>query len=88
VKAASKVYAGDPVSGEVAYFLRTDKGLTPPKELVTDWERYKDLSIAHRLLAITVAMWREERRHMSPVEQLGVADELQADGFNSRLLFS
>ncbi len=53
-------YAGPVVSGEEAYFLRTDRGLDPLPDRVNGWDRYKQLVIAHRLRTITVQMIAED----------------------------
>lgn len=54
VSRGRKAYIGPPVSGEEAYFLRTDRGFDIRPEQVNGWERYKELVIGHRMRTITV----------------------------------
>lgn len=55
-----KVYEGPVVSGDEAYFLRTDHGFDLRPDQVDGWERYKQLVIAHRLRTITIKAIAED----------------------------
>jgi hypothetical protein len=76
INPGSKPWQGEPVSGEDAFFLATERGYRFTKENVTDWQRFKELVSGHNMLAITTAMWKEDI-HFGRLS----VDELVEDGF-------
>lgn len=86
VSVPKKRYSGRPLNGEEAYFVHTDRGEGVPKELCTDWERYKELMIGHRLFSMTIAMWRQDiiEPFARPICVISIR-ELREDGFTEEV---
>ena len=67
---SKNVYEGEAVNGETAFFYKTDLGKDVPRQLCKNFERYKQLVIAHRLKTLTATMIAEglEEGLISPDE--------------------